>query len=168
MNTSTNSTSSTLLDLNAMVEQTLDTVPDAPDYSNPPAGSYNLLVKDVKIDSYKNKAQEDCQRLKITYSVMETIEVADPKESPVPDGTMFTETFQATEMGLSFFKGRIKGIMNVSDLNGVSLGDMMNSSKGTTFACKISIKKSPKKVAGVEVAGEFYENLMIKVIPQSN
>lgn len=156
----------TLLDLNAMMETTLDTIPDAPDYSNPPAGTYNILVKDCKVDTYKNKAQEDAQRLKITYAVNQTIETA-ANEAPVPDGTMFTETFMATEQGLGFFKARIKAVMNASDLAGVSLGDMMNSVKGVSFDCRISIKKTPKKVDGVVVEGEFYENLQIKVIPPS-
>lgn len=147
-----------LLNLNDMMEQTLDTVPDAPDYSNPPAGEYTLNVKDVKIDSYKNKEQVDCQRLKITYTVAATHSTA-AGEQPVPDGTLFTETFQATEMGLGYFKARVKAIMNVTDLAGVSLGDMMNSIKGTSFNARITIKKSPNPKGGE------YENLQIKVVP---
>lgn len=147
----------TLLDLNAMVEQTLDAVPDAPDYSNPPAGEYTLSVQDIKIDAYKPKAGGDAQRLKITYAVVATHSTA-ANESPVPDGTLFTETFQATEMGLGYFKARVKGILNVSDLVGVSLGDMMASAKGATFDARITIKKTPNP------AGGDYENVQIRVI----
>lgn len=153
-------TQTSILDLNAMMETTLDTIPDAPDYSNPPAGEYRIGVKEAKVDSYQNKSGEDMQRLKITYFIVETKNTA-ANEAPVPDGTMFTETFQATEMGLSFFKARVKAIMNVSDLVGVSLGDMMGSIKGTEFDCRISIKKSPKPGSTTE----FYENLQIKVVP---
>jgi len=171
MNTTANTTPATLLNLNDMIEQTLDTIPDAPDYSNPPAGEYNLLVKDVKVETYqvKEKTKDgvvtpayEAQRLKITYSVNETKSTA-AGEIPVPDGTMFTETFQGTEQGLSFFKSRIKTVMNASDLAGVSLGDMMNSIKGTSFDARISIKKSPKPNSTTE----FYENIQIKVIPAS-
>lgn len=155
--TNTTQTTAALLDLNAMVEQSLDNIPDAPDYSNPPAGEYELTVKDVKVETYKPKAGGEAQRLKITYAVAQTLSTA-ANESPVPDGTMFTETFQATEMGLGYFKARIKAIMNVSDLNGVSLGDMMSSAKGQEFSARISIKKSPNP------AGGEYENLQIRVV----
>jgi len=149
----------TLLDLNAMVEDTLDSVPDAPDYSNPPAGEYTLGVKDCKIETYKPKAGGEAQRLKITYTVEETKSVADGG-SPVPNGTMFTETFMATEQGLGYFKARIKGIMAASDLIGVSLGDMMGSVKGATFDARLTIKKSPNP------AGGEYENVQIRVVQQ--
>jgi hypothetical protein len=147
------------LDLGAMMEQTLDTIPDAPDFSNPPAGEYNIDVKECKVDKYKTKDDPNTekQRLKLTYSVAETISVAG-NEQPVPDGSLFTETFQATELGLGYFKNRIKAIMNVSDLAGVSLADMMASVKGMQFKCRISVKKSPNPKGGE------YENLQIRVI----
>jgi len=159
MNAPTVQEKATLLDLNAMANENLDTIPDAPDYSNPPAGEYNILVKEACIDKYKAKDGTQAQRLKITYAVAETIAVADPNEAPVPDGTLFSETFQGTEQGLSFFKTRVKGIMDASDLSGVTLNDMMQSIKGTTFGARISIKKSPKP----DVPGEFYENLQIRI-----
>lgn len=154
-------TTAQLLDLNAMVESNLDSVPDAPDYSNPPAGEYLLLCKDVKIDTYTAKAKgavpaQEAQRIKITYAIAATLSTA-AGEAPMPDGTMFTETFQGTEQGLGYFKARVKAIMDASELTGVSLGDMMNSIKGTTFGAKISIKKSPNP------AGGEYENLQIRV-----
>lgn len=152
-------TTQTLLNLNEMLDQTLDTVPEAPDFSNPPAGEYRFQVKDIKIDTYKNKnTQMDCQRLKILYSIVTTYSVA-AGEMPIPDGSMFSETFQATEQGLGYFKTRIKAILDVSDLAGVSLGEMMNSVKGTSFNARISIKKTPNPTGGV------YENIQIRVVP---
>lgn len=148
----------TLLDLNAMVEENMDSIPDAPDYSNPPAGEYTLTCMDAKIDIYKPKAGGEAQRLKITYAVAATHATA-ANEAPVPAGTLFTETFQATELGLGYFKVRVKGIMNASDLAGVSLGDMMGSVKGVNFDARITIKKSPNP------AGGEYENVQIKVVP---
>lgn len=147
------------LDLGAMMDQTLDSIADAPEFSNPPAGEYRIEVKDTKIDKYKSKDEPDLekQRLKITYTVLQTVSVAG-NEQPVPDGTMFTETFMGTEQGLSYFKTRIKAIMNVTDLAGVSLKDMMDSVKGTAFDCRITIKKSPNPKGGE------YENIQIRVI----
>ena len=112
----------TMLDLENMINDSLDDIPEAPDFNNPPAGEYRLLCKDAAIDKYETKKEPGIQkqRLKITYSILETISTA-TKEQPVPDGSLFTETFMATEQGLSYFKKRIKEIMNVSDTTGVSL-----------------------------------------------
>ena len=154
----------TMLDLEGMMNETLDSIPDALDFNNPPAGEYRILCKEAKIDKYKTAKEPEIerQRLKITYSVLETISTAS-NEPPVPEGSLFTETFQATEQGLSYFKKRIKEIMNATEVAGVSLGDMMDSVKGTEFKCRITIKKSPNP----NDKDNPYENLQIKIIPNS-
>lgn len=165
MNAITENTEIETLDLGAMMEQTLDDIPDAPDFVTPPAGEYQLMLKEAKIETYTAKAKGEDeggerQRLKILYTIVETMAVSG-NEPPVPNESMFSETFQGTKQGLSYFKTRLKNIMNVSDLNGVSLGDMMDSAKGTIFHAKISIRKTPKEGS----PGEFYENVNIKVVP---
>lgn len=151
----------TILDLDSMLNENLDAVPDAPEFMNPPAGEYRLSVKDCAVDKYETKKEPGVpkQRLKITYSVVETISVAG-NEPPCPDGTLFTETFVATEQGLSFFKKRIKDVMGATDVQGVTLGDMMSSVKGTEFLARITIKKS-------NVNGTDYENIQIRVVKQA-
>lgn len=156
---------STLLDLEGMLGETMDNIPDAPDYATPPAGEYRLQVKDSAVDKYKPKAGGSAQRLKNTYTILSTLSTAS-NEIPVPDGSMFTETFQATEMGLGYFKARIKSIMGVSDLNGVSLGDMMAGVKGTSFDARITIKTSPKDATNP--AAGSYENVQIRVISSAS
>jgi hypothetical protein len=151
-------TENTLLDLDNMLNDTLDAIPDAPDFTNPPAGEYRLQVKDAAIDKYKTKDDPNTerQRLKITYSILETISTAS-NEQPVPDGSLFTETFMATEQGLGYFKKRIKEVMGASDVAGVTLSDMMNSVKGTDFNARITIKKSVSN-------GKEYGNVQIRVV----
>lgn len=151
-------TDNTLLDLDNMLNDTLDAIPDAPDFTNPPAGEYRLQVKDAAIDKYKTKDDPNTerQRLKITYSILETISTA-ANEQPVPDGSLFTETFMATEQGLGYFKKRIKEVMGASDVAGVTLSDMMQSVKGTDFNARITIKKSTSN-------GKEYENVQIRVV----
>jgi hypothetical protein len=150
----------TILDLGDMLNDTLDTIAEAPDFSNPPAGEYVIDCKDCAVDKYKTKEGEDKQRLKITYAVAETVSVAGD-EPPVPNGSLFTETFTATEQGLSYFKKRIKEIMQADDVTGVTLGDMLSSVKGAQFKCRITIKKSPNPKGGE------YENLQIRIIKDS-
>lgn len=151
------------LDLGSMLDNTLDSIPDAPDFSNPPAGLYKLEAKEAKVDKYTTKKEPDTekQRLKIVYAVVATIQLASNKEPPVPDGTMFSETFQATEEGLSYFKKRVKDVMNASDLSGVSLADMMSSIKGSVFDARITIRKTENPAD----KDNPYENVTIKVIP---
>ena len=152
----------TILDLDSMMNASLDAIPDAPDFNIPPAGEYRIQVKDAMIDKYETKKEPGVpkQRLKMLYIVLETISLA-TNEQPVPDGSMFSETFMATEQGLSYFKKRIKEVMNASDVTGVTLGDMMNSVKGSEFRCRISIKKTPNP----NDKDNPYENLQIRVIP---
>lgn len=109
------------LDLGAMMDSSLDNIAEAPDFTNPPAGLYMLECKEAKVDKYSTKKEPDVekQRLKILYAVVSTVQLASDKEPPVPDGSMFSETFQATEEGLSYFKKRIREVMNASDLTGV-------------------------------------------------
>lgn len=149
------------LDLGAMMDASLDNIAEAPDFNNPPAGLYILECKEAKVDKYKTKKEPDVekQRLKILYAVSQTVQLASDKEPPVPDGSMFSETFQATEEGLSYLKKRIREVMNASDLTGVSLGEMMNSVKGTTFQARITIRTTKGD------NGKDYENVNIRVVP---
>jgi hypothetical protein len=155
----------TLLDLDAMMEESLDNVPDAPDFTNPPAGEYSLQVKEVKTEKYKAKAKDgipehEAQRIRITYSILQTKSVA-AGDAPVPDGSMFSETFMGTEQGLGYLKSRAKGILNATDLAGVSLKVLLDTMKGSTFDARITIRKTPNP------AGGEYENVQIRVIPPS-
>lgn len=148
----------TILDLEQMANETLDAIPDAPDFVTPPAGEYSLTVKDAAIDKYKDKEGNAKQRLKIVYTINETITLADQKEPPVPNESIFSETFMGTEQGLSYFKKRVKEVMNVSDTAGITLADMMNSVKGVQFNARISIKKTPNPKGGE------YENIQLRVV----
>lgn len=149
----------TILDLNSMLNESLDSIPEAAGYENPPAGEYALILKDAAVDSYTSKDGTPTDRLKLTYEVAATHSTASG-EQPVPNGTLFTETFQGTIQGVGFFKKRIKEVLNVESVEGVTLADMMNSAKGAAFDARISIKKTAKK----DAPGEFWENLNIKVV----
>jgi hypothetical protein len=152
------------LDLGAMMEETLDGIPDAPDFVNcPPPGEYRLNVQDAKVDQYETKDEPGIQkqRLKFNYKIEQTVSVSG-NEPPLPDNSMFSETFQATVDGLGYAKKRIKEIMNVSDLAGVTLGQMMETVKGQSFDARITVRKTAGKGAN---AGTTYENPTIRVIP---
>lgn len=167
--TTDNEEGKTLLDLNSMMDQTLDDIEEAPDFANPPPGAYKLQVNEAKVETYTQKAkgdrpEQDVQRIKLIYSTVQTIQLASDKEPPVPDGTLFSETFQGTKEGLGYAKKRIREIMNVESTAGVSLGDMLSSIKGAQFDARLSIKKTAKN----DGSGEFYENLQIRIVPPTS
>ena len=149
------------LDLGAMLESNLNDIPDAPDFLTPPAGEYMLEVKDAKIESYSTKAEPNVtkQRIRISYAVSSTLSVAGA-EPPVPDGSLFSETFMGTTQGLSFFKKKVQDITQSSSVADVSLGDLLDSIKGASLKARITIKTSPNP----NDPNRPYENLQIRVV----
>ena len=145
----------TILDLDAMMDMKIDAVPTLPDFVTPPTGVYVLAVKECKTEKYENKQKEKGSRIRITYAIEETIEVADG-EMPYPNGSLFSETFMGTEQGLEFFKKAAMNILGVSDFEGATVGDVMAGVKDASFKAKITIRKSKAPDGGV------YENLTIR------
>lgn len=154
--------SQTILDLDSLLDSTLDNVADVPDYQIPPAGLYKLAVNKVEIDEYSTKKAptEKQKRIKLEYKVVATVQLGDTKDLPVADGTLFSENFSANEDGLAFFKKQAKKVLNVSDLNGVSLRDVFASLQGAEFDAKLTIKKSKSEDGSTE-----YENVRVAAMP---
>lgn len=161
MNTQTKP-AATILDLDAMLDDSLDAVPDMPDYQNPPDGLYKLKGVSCKIEQYTSKAKDgkpatNGTRIRLTTSVVKTVELKDG-ELPVPDGTLFSETFQGTEEGLGYFKARAIKVLNVADLKGVALRDILGEMAEAEYDAKITTKISKTD------KGDF-ENLNVRVVP---
>lgn len=159
MNTNTKP-ASTILDLDAMMDESLDSVPDMPDFMNPPNGFYGLRIKEAKIEQYETKAKDGKPattgtRIRVTTEVAETIEC---EGMPVPNGTLFSETFQGTEDGLGYFKKHAIKVLNVADVKGVPLREILASLAGAEFQAKIKTKT-------VKANGNEYENLQVNVVP---
>lgn len=153
----------TILDLDALLDESLDSIPDLPEYMNPPDGAYQLRCKEVKIETYKTKpkngeAAKEGTRIRMTTEVTATTELAKADQAPVADGTLFSETFQGTEEGLSFFKQRALKILNVTDLKGVPLREIMATLQGADYEAKITTKVS-------KVGDSTYENIQVRVVP---
>lgn len=154
----------TILDLDSMLDTAMDTIETLPDYVTPPAGSYVLKVLEAKSEKYKPKdaKQPEGMRLKIQYSVSATLELADSKELPVKDGSLFSESFMATEDGLKYFKRQAMNIMNVDDLGKASLRDVMDGMKNEEFKARITIKKTSGD------NGAVYENIQVRPVHEAS
>lgn len=153
----------TILDIDALMDSTLDQVEDVPDFVTPPAGNYRLACEECKIDQQKkkdDKGQSIIQtKIRLTHKIVSTVELKDPKDAPVADNSLFSETFMANEDGLKFFKKQAKAILNVDTLDGISLRDILNSLKGEEYDAKITIRKTTGD------KGQEYENAQVRVVP---
>ena len=153
----------TLLDLDALMDTPLDSVETMPDYMNPPAGNYVLVAKEAKIEKFDvkddgKKTGEQGNRIKITYAVVKTEEVI-AGELPVPDGTLFTESFQGTEEGLKYCKKACANILGVKEFDGAKLGEILEAVKDQEFRARITVRTTDGE------NGKKYENINIRALP---
>ena len=132
----------TLLDLNAMLEGTLDAIPTAPDFvESLPNGTYQLAITDCKIESYETKDKTKAQRIRMSYVVRATVELADQNAVPVPNESMFSQTYQGTTQGLSFWKKDVCKILNVGSVDGTPFNTVMQSVTGAEFKALVTCKE---------------------------
>lgn len=151
--------STTILDLDAMMDIEMDSVETLPDFVTPPNGDYMLKVVECKTEKYKTKAKDNApsregSRIRILYAVEKTIETSD---LPVKDGSLFSESFMATEDGIKFFKRQAMNIMNVNDLTGAKMKDVIDGLKDTMFKARLTTVKN----------SEGFENVRIRPIHEA-
>lgn len=154
-------TKATILDLDALMDTDMGSVEAAPDFIKPAAGTYILDVTKAEIVKSKPKAGEEpkAPRIVITYSIAETLE---SDEAPFPNGSLFSEGFQATEDGLGYFKKQAGKLLNISDMNGAKLRDILEGLlevKGVK--CVITVRKSKGD------NGQEYENINVRPVHES-
>ena len=130
----------TLLDLESMVDDTLDDIREAPDYINPPAGDYTLMTKAGKITKYVNdKTGEETQNILVTIATVEALELVSSEEPPVPDGSLFTVKYKGTMDGVGKFKRDIRKMAGLSSTNNMSLSSAFELlESGLEFQGRIS------------------------------
>lgn len=154
-------TNETLLDLDSILDVDLGSVEDVPDYVIPPEGNYVLTCKEAKVDTYKDKETKvDIPRIKVTMQVDETIELANEKELPVANNSLFTLTFQASQDGLKYFKKFAMKVLNVDDMNDATVRQAMDALENYQFKAAITIRKS-------ESNGKTHENVNVRPVHES-
>lgn len=150
----------TILDLDAMMDRKMNDVETIPDFINPPAGLYMLGVDKCAVEKYDAKDESGnrtikAQRIRVTYKVVQTID-HDQNEQPVADGTLFSQTFNATEQGLEYFKKAASVILDVEDFEEASIGDVIQGvTEAEPFCAKITIQTSKGE------GNRVYENLRV-------
>lgn len=150
MNTATKAT---ILDVDSLLDTQMDSVETMPDYVTPSKGVYQLKVKEAGIVAGKEKDGVKTNRLSITYEIAETLE---SDEAPYPNGSLFSERFTATEDGLKYFKKQATKILNVADMTGATLRDIMDGLQNVEFKAVITVRSSTGD------NGKTYENVNVR------
>lgn len=157
-----------LLDLDAMLGQSLSTTEAAPDFITPENGSYIFEVKDTKASKkeVKDKAAAlkegkptEYVSLEFTYVIAEVI---DQEGHPIKPGSLFSERFIFSEQGLPYFKARVRDIAVASggseeDADSLSIKEALEAVKGIRFAVDVRLNK--RVVNGNELVNARLNNI---------
>lgn len=140
----------TLLNMEDALSMNLDEVAEAPDFVDPPTGNYILTIMKAGLEEYETKDRETKEdvkrkRLRVSYAISSTVELAKPGEDKVPNGSMFSETFMLNKDGLSFFKKQAVKILGADNIAQVHLQDILTEmSNKHFFEANVRMKESTK------------------------
>lgn len=135
-------------DLEAMMDDSLDGIPEAPDFVDPPKGHYLLQVTEVpKISKFQNEDGTERQNIRVTFSVVETVST---DEVPVPDGSLFSNSYMGTAQGVGAFRRDARKILGVDTLEGSTLKEIFENLPGAEpFKATITYKSYKSKKDGL-------------------
>lgn len=159
-----NETQDTLLDMNDILGTSLDGVESAPEFVDPPDGNYHLNIQKVGLENYESKDAESQEmtkkrRIRITYNINKTVELADASDLPVSDGSLFSETFMVNPEGLKYFKRQAKNILGEDNISGVPLKDIIDEMMNDkTVSAKVKTKVSTGN------NGKEYSNVQVHIL----
>lgn len=148
----------TILDLDNLLDTEMDKVETLPDFVTPAPGRYKLAIKEAGIKKRKDKEGKESQNLTITLEILETVEV-EGNEPPFPNGSLFSERFQATEEGLQYFKRQAMKYLNVSDMTGAKLRDIF---EGLADVKMVDAVITHRKSKGDD--GKEYTNINVRPV----
>ncbi len=136
----------TLLDLEALADESIDDIKEAPEYINPPAGDYEVITKSGTIKSFTNDKDEVSQSIQVTLAVVKTLELVSDAEPPVPEESLFTLRFQGTTDGLGMFKRELRKMSGLEKLPAMTLNECFEMLETEMqFNARISYRKFKDK-----------------------
>lgn len=132
--------STTILDLDALLDQSLTGVEAAPEFVTPDTGNYRLKLKSITVAQReardKDKAIAEGKathwgQMNFDYTI-EAIHSIEEGGLPVEIGSLFRENFTITEAGLPYLKARIQDLIvaqggSKEDADDLGLRDVMTT-----------------------------------------
>lgn len=156
---SDNKPAATILDLDALLDTEMGKVETLPDYVTPGPSKLALKVVEAGIkDGKKDKEGNGRRNIVIVYSITETLE---SDESPFPNGSLFSDRFQGTEEGLQYFKKQAMKILNVADMDGAKMRDILEALQNVEFQAAITNRKTKND------AGQEFVNVNVRPLHDS-
>lgn len=136
-----------MLNLDALLDQSMAEVEAAPNYVEPENGQYILTVEDTGADQVKSKeaGKDDYVRLKHVYKIEQVVQ---QEGMPIAPGSLFSDSWMFSDAGLPYFKARSCDIAEANGedreaIGGLKVSELLAGVKGMTFQCVI--KKTPRK-----------------------
>lgn len=140
--------SDTMLDLDNLLDETLDNVEDLPDYVEPASGVYALSCPECKLETFTKKGKDgqpdepNQVRIRLTYKI-EGIEELEQGSYPVAKGSLFSDTFMFNDMGKAVFKKMAKNILNEDNVDGVPFRELFDAlTSSEPFRAVVTTKKN--------------------------
>lgn len=151
-----------MLNLDQMLDGDLASVEAAPNYITPENSVCILVVQDAKAEKKtrtnpKPDQEKEYAVLKLTYGIERVIEQAEGT-LPMQPGSLFSDQYQFTEVGLPHFKARAQAIAAANgedpeEVGAAKVGQILAALPGMRF--KAAIKKVPARQNGVVIEGQF-------------
>lgn len=127
-----------------LFSKSIDDLADLAGFETPPPGSYILEV------SCEVKKVNDKDAVEASFTVVETTELKEAGDTPVPNGTKFSTLFMLdNEFGVGNLKKFLKPFSEHYDEKGI--GALIEQIKSVTIACLVKNRKDkndPDKVYG--------------------
>lgn len=131
-------------DIDSLLDADLGSIEDLPDFVLPPAGFYKLVVK--KVDKKKKVKDKSC--VSFTFAVEEAIQLNNPAEEPVKQGSLFSQQFfpdtsVERQHMWRWLKKAIKGYLETSAAPNLSAG--LDSMQGQMITAVITHRPNEDK-----------------------
>ena len=124
--------------IDSLLDSTLDDLADLPEFLLAPSGAHRATIKSFVVKKIGEK-----QMPELTFTAIETVELADPTEDqPLTPGTEYSVVFGLdNEYGQGAFKEVMKALTPA--VGGGSNREVMENSKGTEVLT-VMLKKADK------------------------
>lgn len=142
-----------ILDLEAILGESMESVEAAPDYVQLDTGVYTLVISDTGIKKQKRdltkpeNAGKDAEYVQLSHTyAVEAVHECEGKLPPAI-GSLTTDTWMYGETGLPYFKARTLAICEANgedpeQIGKLSLGEQLEGVKGLRF--KVSVTKQER------------------------
>lgn len=142
--------------LDDLLDSNLDDIADLPEFVTPPAGAYRATILGIE-----QKEIGTHPAFEAKFKLLETLELSDPNQAPVADGT---ETSLAFMMDNEFGQGNFKKFISpIAENSGVSsIREAIGAAKGAEVMIVSKVRKGKK---GTNQEGnEYFDIVSLQVL----